>query len=176
MPEENKDPEQTEEVRPGGAIFSNSGIPFKTEQAAKITIRNKKLDPNQFTVKSFEDGFIILPKAVKVEGKYYRVTFGHKTSPTDDEDVTLTVNGETLVIKRGAPVIIPERFKECADHAQYPQFTQRPNEPRKIVGYINTFPYSGSGEASKKEYLVQLSEGNKTAKEAAEKVQKLLDS
>ncbi len=181
MSEVNLNPElkgvdEPEETPVPGAIFSQQGTPFKTEGVARSVIAKKKLDPNQFKIQSFEEGFIIVPKSETVKERYFKVVFGHKTSPSDDEDVTLTVNGETLVIARGKDVIIPTRFKECADHTQYPQFRQLPNQPRKIVGHILTFPYSLLGEASAREYFTQLKEGNKKTKEALEANKKLLDA
>jgi len=166
MPEEIENPEQ---------IFSNQGIPFKSEQRARAAIEQKGLSLDDFTVRSHEEGYIIVPrpKRDKTE-KYYRVTFNHKSSPNDEDDVTLIVNGETLVIQRGVEVIIPERYKECADHATYPVFRQRPNESRKQVGTVMVFPYSLMGEAAEQEYLKQLREGNKKTKEAMEADNKLI--
>ena len=165
MPED-QNPEQ---------IFANTGTPFKTEAAARATIANKGLDPNKYQPISHDDGYIIVrrPEQVTPE-KYFRVTFSHKQNPHDENDVTLTVNGETLVIQRGISVIIPGRFRECADHATYPQFTQKPNESRKIVGTVMVFPYSLMGEATDKEYFTQLAEGNRRTKEALAQDQKLI--
>ena len=166
MTEVNESPEQ---------IFSSQGIPFKSEQKARAAIEQKGLNLDDYTVQSFEDGYIIVPKPKRdSESKYYRVTFNHKSSPNDDDDVTLIVNGETLVIQRGVEVIIPERYKECADHATYPVFRQRPNESRKQVGTVMVFPYSLLGDATEKDFLKQREEGNKKTKEAMEADRKLI--
>ena len=167
MPEETESPEQ---------IFSSQGIPFKSEQKARATIVAKGLSPDDYTVQSFEEGYIIVPKAkrdTRAE-KYYRVTFNHKSSPNDEDDVTLIVNGETLVLQRGVEAIIPGRYKECADHATYPVFRQRPNESRKQIGTVMVFPYSLMGEATEQEYLKLLRQGNKATKEAIEADKKLI--
>ena len=167
MPEEIENPEQ---------IFSSQGIPFKSEQRARATITQKNLNPDDYTVQSYEDGYIIVPKAkrdIKAE-KYYRVTFNHKSNPNDEDDVTLIVNGETLVLQRGTEVIIPGRYKECADHATYPIFRQKPNEARKQMGTVMVFPYSLIGEATEQEYLKLLRQGNKETREAIEADKKLI--
>lgn len=167
MPEETENPEQ---------IFSNQGVPFKSEERARAAISQKGLSLDDYTVQSYEDGYIIVPRPkrdVSAE-KYYRVTFNHKSNPNDEDDVTLIVNGETLVLQRGVEVIIPGRYKECADHATYPVFRQRPNEARKQIGTVMVFPYSLMGEATEQEYLELLREGNKKTREAIEADKKLI--
>ncbi len=167
MPEETKSPEQ---------IFSNQGIPFSSEQRARAAIEQKGLSLDDYMVQSYENGYIIVPKPkrdAKPE-KYYRVVFSHKTSPNDEDDVTLIVNGEPKVIQRGVETIIPERYKECADHATYPVFRQKPNEARKQIGSVMVFPYSLIGEATEEEYRKLLAEGNKKTKEAIESDKKLM--
>jgi len=114
------------------------------------------------------------PKRDTKPEKYYRVVFNHKSSPNDEDDVTLIVNGEPLVIQRGVETIIPERYKECADHATYPVFRQKPNEARKQVGTVMVFPYSLLGEASEQEYSKLLRDGNKKTKEMIEADSKLI--
>jgi len=166
MPEETESPEQ---------IFSGQGIPFKSEQKARAAITQKGLNPDDYVVRSHEDGYIIVPKPKQdTPEKYYRVTFNHKSSPNDEDDVTLIVNGEPLVIQRGVETIIPGRYKECADNATYPVFRQRPNESRKQIGTVMVFPYSLMGEASEHEYRKLLKEGNKKTKEAIEADNKLI--
>ena len=188
LPEQKKDgnPEQdgpdymseigVQETGQPGQIFSMTGIPFKSEAAARAAITKKSWNPDDYQVRSFEDGFVLVPKpkVITVEEKFYRVIFNHKSGPNDEEDVTLVVNGEPLLIKRGAEVIIPERYKECADHATYPQFTQRPNESRKQIGEIMVFPYSTRGEATKQEYLAQLADGNRRTQIAMSEATKLV--
>lgn len=165
MPED-QNPEQ---------IFAGTGIPFKTEAAARATIANKGLDPNKYQPVSHDEGYIIIRRPEQqTPEKYFRVTFSHKQNPHDENDVILTVNGETLVIQRGISVIIPGRFKECADHATYPHFTQKPNESRKVVGTIQVFPYSLVGEANEKEYFAALQDGNRKTKEELAKAEKLI--
>ena len=166
MPEEIENPEQ---------IFSSQGVPFKNEQVARSAITRKGLNPDNYKVQSYEEGYIIVPRP-KSDGaeKYYRVVFNHKSNPNDEHDVTLIVNGAPLVLQRGVKVIIPERYKECADHATYPYFTQKPNEARKQVGTVMVFPYSLIGEATEKEYRTLLKEGNKKTKEAIEADKKLI--
>lgn len=156
-------------------IFSGAGVPFKTEQIARSAIEKKGLDPNLYIVQSYDGGYIIVPKPKQIPEKYYKVRFNQKSDPNQEDDVTLIVNGEVLLMQRGVDVIIPGRFKECADHATYPQFRQKPNEPRKVVANIQVFPYALSGEATEEEYKKQLASGNKKTREDLEKTAKLLE-
>lgn len=102
---------------------------------------------------------------VKVPNKYYRVLFLEKSSPNDTDDVELSVNAETLVIQRNTEVIIPERFKVCADNATYQQFKQVPGKPRKLRGTIKVYPYQLLGEATEAEFFAMKRKGDKQTKE-----------
>jgi len=102
---------------------------------------------------------------VKAPNKYYRVQFLEKSSPNDTDDVELSVNAETLVIQRNVEVIIPERFKVCADNATYQQFKQIPGKPRKLRGTIKVYPYQLLGEATEAEFLAMKQKGDKQTKE-----------
>lgn len=93
--------------------------------------------------------------------KYYRVRFSARSSVNDTEDVQLSVNGETLVIQREKEVVVPHRFLECADHAEYLQFRQVPNAPRKVVGKVKVYPYERIAEASADEYHKQKTSGTR---------------
>jgi len=163
MPEENKSPEQT-------MILSTAGTPFSSEATARSSMAQRGLSQDLYRIISHKegnvDGYAIFLKPEVPKEKYYRVQFNEKATPWDTDDVILAVNGEILQIQRGVKVIIPERFKVCADHATYPHFTQMPNAPRKEVGQIKTYPYSEFGEVTELEYKKMLSAGNKKAKEA----------
>lgn len=113
-------------------------------------------------------------KAVKAAAdefveKYYRVMFSDKSSPNDTDDVELSVNGETLVIRRGLEVIIPERFKVCADNATYPHHTQIPGKPRKLRGHIRLYPYQLIGEATEAQFIKMKRDGNKQTRDFIKK-------
>jgi len=140
-----------------GLIVGKDGRPFDIVKAAKASMNGKGI--RSYDVVTVDDGF-----AVRIE-RYYKVSFHAKASPNDPEDVQLSVNGDTLVIARERPVVIPERFRECADHATYPQFRQLPGETRKIVGRIRVFPYDLLGEATEQEYRKQKDEGTKKTRE-----------
>lgn len=149
-------PEEKKELYPG-LIVGKDGNPFKDKKAAITSMNGKGI--KSYSVVHVEGGF-----AVKTE-RFWRVSFQAKASPNDQEDVHLTVNGETLIIAREREVVIPDRYRECADHATYPQFRQLPNQPRKIIGRIKVFPYDLKGEATEAEYLEQKRSGTKKTKE-----------
>jgi hypothetical protein len=103
------------------------------------------------------------------EERYFKVRFHAKSNPNDQDNVELSVNGETLVIQREQEVIIPERYVECARHATYLQFRQLPNQPRKVIGKVMIFPFDTLGEGSRADFLKQKREGTKKTKEHMEK-------
>ena len=105
------------------------------------------------------------PRSKKYKG-FWEVIFSPKSSPNDPEDVTLSLNGNCLQIKRDVPVVLPGPFLEVADHGVYPTFVQLPNQPRKVTGYVKFFPYTVLREASKEEFLRMKREGDKVTREA----------
>ena len=109
------------------------------------------------------------PKPVaQVPEKYYLVIFQPKSSPEEERDVSLSVNGSTLIIPRNVETIIPERFKVCADNAVTTRYEQRPGESRKISGEVIKFPYMLKREATKEEYMEMKSAGDKKTQEFVE--------
>ncbi|OGW44454.1 MAG: hypothetical protein A2Y66_01805 [Nitrospirae bacterium RBG_13_41_22] len=161
-------------------ILSERGTPFKSEAFARNAIEKKGLDQNKHRVVPYKDeesgdsGFAIQrrPENEKEE-KYYWVQFNERQNESEEKDVILGVNGEFLVIERGKKVIIPERYKECADHTVRQVFTQRPNEPRKNVGTVQLYPYASFGEATKQEYLKMKNEGNRLTREYQSKMEQI---
>ena len=93
--------------------------------------------------------------------KYWWVKFHAKSDPTHKEDVELSVNGETLILQREKKVALPDRFLECADHAEYVKFVQKPGEDRKVVAKIRMFPYDRLGPARAKDFFEQKAQGSK---------------
>ena len=93
--------------------------------------------------------------------KFHRVKFQNKSHANDPDSVELACNGEVLQIQRGVEVVIPERFKEIADHAVEPQYRQVPGEERKVVGEVRRWPYDWYGEATREEYLQMKAAGAK---------------
>ena len=139
-----------------GLIVGKDGKPFASRKAATAAMNGKGI--KSFSIVTVDGGF-----AAQAE-KFWRVRFQSKASPNDPEDVMLSVNGETLIIAREKEVIIPDRYRECADHATYPHFRQLPNQPRKIVGRIKKYPYDILGEATEAEYLQAKATGTRKTK------------
>lgn len=139
-----------------GLIVGNDGKPFSTRKAATSAMNGKGV--KHYDVVPVEGGF-----AIRTE-RFWRVRFQAKASPNDPEDVELSVNGETLIIGREKEIVIPDRYRECADHATYPHIRQLPNQPRKTVGTIRVFPYDLLGEATEQEFLDQKAAGTRKTK------------
>ena len=116
-----------------------------------------------------EDNKVAEKPVAKQKEKYYRVKFAAKSSPNDDDNVVLSVNGETVVIERQKEVVLPERYIVCAENARSPQFRQMPNQTRKIVGEVITFPFDKLGEGTEAEYFDMKRAGTKATRDAIEK-------
>jgi len=101
--------------------------------------------------------------------EHYRMKFHAKSSPNDEDNVTLSVNGETVVIERQKEVVLPERYKVCAENARSPQFRQMPNQTRKLVGEVITFPFDILGKATEAEYKAMKAAGTKATRDAVDK-------
>lgn len=144
-------------------MFKSDGKPYGNEQAAKSAISKMDLDTDRYVAVEVEGGFAIAetaPKKPEVKGeRFFRVEFQAKTNTNDPDDVTLSVNGETLLLQREAEIVIPERFLECAKNAWRPVY-KRNNGERKESGKVLTFPYSVLGEATESEYLEMKKKGN----------------
>jgi len=148
-------------------ILTANGQPFKTREIAQASISRKGLDKNTHDPVPLEDGgwgIAVVPPKVGKE-KYFRVRFHPKGHPNDPDDVCLIVNGETLNIQREAEIIIPGRFKECADNARYPVHKEVPGRDRKVTHWIRTFNYDLIGEATEQEFKKMFNEGNKRTRE-----------
>jgi len=151
-------------------ILTSADEPFKTKQAAVLTMSNKKLVDCE--VVSLEGGgFGIKKKPVPKppKEKFYRVKFNAKSSPNDTDDVILSVNGATLIAQREREIVISERYKEDADHATYPQTRQIPGKNRKTISWIKTYPYEVIGEATQEEFLDVKKKGTKQTKRNIQK-------
>lgn len=114
----------------------------------------------------------IHPVQIAIIG-YWEVLFSPQGSKDDPEDVTLTWNGQCLQIKRNERVVLPGYYLEIADNATYPKYIQTPEQSRKIVAYVQFFPYTVMREASEEEYLAQKKEGDRLTKEARRKEEEL---
>jgi hypothetical protein len=158
-------------------IYDSKNNPFKTEGGAKKAMTAKGLSPKEYEPVAItgtitpEDpfgeanmGWVIRKKRPKTkipDAEFYRVRFSPKSSADQDDDVMLTVNGESLIIQRDVETIIPKRFRECADHARFPKYMQLPDQPRKIVAWVQFFPYQIIGPSTKEEYLEMREEGTR---------------
>jgi hypothetical protein len=171
VPEVNPNPEPEDEV-----IVAGTGEPYKTEKLAISALDKKGLDPKKFQVVPHEEGFGIVrkPDTGKKE-KFYWVEFNQRQNPEEEEDVILGVNGEFLVCQRAVRTIIPERYKECADHTTKPVFRQMPNQARLQVGTVQLYPYSLYGEATEEEYLHLKAEGTRRTREELAANRKLVE-
>lgn len=110
-------------------------------------------------------------KSIPYVEKCWEVVFAEKSNDNDTTDVPLCVNGEQLVIKRGVPVILPDRFLECADRTKHPIYRQEPNKDRKIEAWIQTYHYSKLREASWDEFRRFKKKGDQIAREAVKKAE-----
>ncbi|MCP4651046.1 MAG: hypothetical protein GY853_13340 [PVC group bacterium] len=84
-----------------------------------------------------------LDKAVRRAETYYEVIFAERSDPTATKQVSLTVNGEQLLFKRGVKTLIPHRFLAANENAVRPLFFLGSEaSKRKVVGKLSTYPRS----------------------------------
>lgn len=143
-----------------------SAIPYKKNARRETMSRTAKM-PEVQNDGAVEDVVQSAPEVPKE--KYYRMRFHAKSHPNDEDNVILSVNGETIVVERQKEVVLPERYKVCADNARSPQFRQLPNQTRKIVGEVMTFPFDLLGEGTEAEYMKMKSEGTKATRDSIAK-------
>ena len=106
-----------------------------------------------------------------LEEKCYRLRFHVKSGPNDDDNVILAVNGEVLILQRNKEVVLPERFVEVARNALEPQFRQLPNQERKFIGEVQTYPFDILGEATMAEFYEMKAKGAKAKEQTLQQVE-----
>jgi len=139
---------------------NNYGVQFRTIKK-QVPVR-RRVDGELKTIfeeREVTEGYI-------ADDGYWEVRFQPKASPTDPNEVDLSVNGLCLHIQRDVPVILPGPFLECADNGTYPVYIQLPNQPRKVTGYRMHFPYIVLRRCTREEYEEGLNEGNRLTAEA----------
>lgn len=114
-----------------------------------------------------DEGKIIGYKMVKPYIEHYaEVIFSEKSNPNDTIDVIISVDGECLIIQRGKKVVVPKRFLIAADHATHDVYRQMPDEPRKVLFKVQTYPYTVIREGMKEaDYLALKKKGTVATKQ-----------
>jgi len=128
------------------------------ENTEKILVDAKKNDHGEIT------GTFTLD----VEG-YWELQFAPKTSKNDTVDVILHWEGQTLVMQRMEPIVLPGFYIEAADHTTKAHYVQNPEQGRKKIGDIQQYPYTILREATREEYLAQKQSGDKIMRESRAK-------
>jgi len=105
---------------------------------------------------------------LEVEG-FWVVQFTAKRDENDTIDVQLLLEGQVLIMERSKPVPLPGFFIQVADNATRPHFTQRPGEGRKIIDYIQMYPYTVIRRSSYEEFMEMKSEGDRITREAQQR-------
>lgn len=152
-------------------ITNKEGKPFETERAAQFALEKKNLKGTHEVVPAPEgNGFLISKKKeptgpVPYKEKYFFVTFSAKTDKYQPDDIVVTCNSEILVMQRTVKTIVPQRFLGIIDCATYPELTQKPGQPRKIVAYVTKYPYMNHGEATEQEFNNFRNAGNRKTEE-----------
>ncbi len=100
--------------------------------------------------------------------RFKRVKFHSKSDKNQPNDVVLSVNGHTLLLKRDMPVVLPEPFLIAADNATYNQY-QTGSGSRKVIAKVRRYPYDMLGDATEEEYQQMLSDGSRKQAEARER-------
>ena len=99
------------------------------------------------------------PNQTPKDEQYFKMKFHAKRHSTEPDDVEITVNGESIKCQREVEVVLPARFREAAEHATYPTYSQMPGQDRKKCGEIRVFPFDILGSGNKESYLKMKREG-----------------
>lgn len=173
-------------------ILAEDGTPFTSEADAKKYRKDKELSEKQFKVMKEQGGWCIFdtslcpsglldaikksdqpkPRPTAVKEKYFEVVFQMKTSPNDEDEVSLSLNGDVIILNRDKTVILPESYLEVADHAVRNHYEQKPGQTRKIVGKIRKYPYTRIKEVDHKTYFAFMKKGNEQRDRDIEKMEK----
>ena len=105
---------------------------------------------------------------VKSAEKYFKVRFHERTSESESENITLGVNGNILVIRRGVPVVIPESFVKTARRAviRYRYTDTKSGKP--VSRKLARCSFDILGESSETEFLKMKEEGTRKTMKALE--------
>ncbi len=176
-------------------ILAGNGRPFTSEKLAKEAIKDQELDPKIFKAMREQGGWCIFNTAVCPSGliaslkkpatgeieptkskqpktKYFKVVFQQKTNENEDEEVSFSLNGTKIILKRGVGVILSEHHLEVIDHAERDQYEQKPGHTRKIVGKVSKYMYSKKEEVTEADYIKFMRKGNEIRDKDIEKMQK----
>ncbi len=137
---------------------ASSGRPYPSRSAAEKEIDAKGLSETHESVE-VNGGWAIrersdeLPLSVQNGEKFFRVRFAAKSSRNDTDKVMISVNGDTLTIRRGDEVVIPERFVNAARDAVTEHFVTKPDgSDRKTRSSVITYPFTVVGPGTEAEY------------------------
>jgi len=172
MAEKKKSQEQ-EKKPPEEKVVKFEDLSTEEKERAKQAILQEMKDTNiipsnpdsPHVKRILEDGGGVKEDENAYVETYWWVKFHQRSNPIDELRVKLTVNGDCLLIERGAKVPLPNRFLECADHTTHEEYSQEPGETRKVVSVVTTFPYERLGEATKEDYERFRKEGTQATKD-----------
>jgi hypothetical protein len=91
---------------------------------------------------------------------FFEIIWHPKRSDSDEEFVTLGVNGKIMLWPRDKPTVIRSDYLEVADNAFVPKFTQLPGEDRKEIGGLKPFTYTIKRKITEEEYRDRKKEGD----------------
>lgn len=185
--EQNEKSQEHQQEQEQNVIVKNDGTPFETEQGANLAMGRKRLSSDLYHIGAYKTGFAIfaspdagvksndnmqhdVSEALK-NAEYFRVVFQQKSSPNDERDVILSLNGASLVIPRGVETIIPKAYKEIADHAVVEQHQQLAGQSRKKIGLRLTYPYVPIGIATKQQYEAMKRDGDATTRAELKRIE-----
>jgi hypothetical protein len=169
-------------------ILDDSGNPFASKAKAMAKANELKLDASVYAIVKQGSGWVIVkresatfdvadkldaepaPNAKKKADteRYFVVRFHSKQNASETRDVEACVNGEVLIMQRERNTILPERFVRHLALCRYPDERQMPGQPRKTVGWIQTYPFTVIREATKAEFDKQRREGTEATRKQFE--------
>ena len=96
---------------------------------------------------------------------YFEINWHPKRSDSDEEFVTIGVNGKMMIWPRNKPTVIRSDYLEVADNAFVPKFKQLPGEERKEIGGLKPYTYTINRKITEEEYTKRKKDGDKALRD-----------
>lgn len=158
-------------------LMADDGQPFNSEADARQHQILRRV-PGQYVPRAWGSGWALVDvtriqdydraqiaqrpndPALAPGQKYHWLRFHGKRYEDDFSQVRLCVEGKWLIFDRDRDVVVPDCYREAADHCRAPEYKALPGQPLKHKGYMLRFPYNYVREATREEYVASVAVGN----------------
>jgi hypothetical protein len=159
-----EEPEVSTEDKDAIIAELQARIKTEEEQAKKIAELRAQLAEAEKQPASKEQREFSLKPDEGEKYAYFAIVFHPKRTDSDDEFITIGVNGKFLTWRRNVPTVIRSDYMEVANNAFVPKFKQLPGEERKEIGGLKPYTFTIERRIDRSEYERLKAEGDKALK------------